>query len=152
MTTTEKIPVKNWYSSEHVRRHLGGLSKEVSQSGRCIYLLGTEDQPLVVLQQGGITTYKKEIIIFRDTAIGDWSSIISAILFYGTIFRIKTKNTEIVLRRHHVNKHPALCYRRPSEEDLESSVGYFLDEMRMVVSHFDDLIKEISKTIKRGET
>ena len=142
----KQFDLEDWYPSEDAKRSLGSICVQVNEQGREIGLLGSEDRPaLTLIDAREVAIADNEVDVSIDEAKADWSAITAAALFYGTVFRIRGKKiVRAILRRHPVNRHSALQYRRLQPEDLEQSIQHFLDDMREIADRFDkttDVIK-----------
>lgn len=140
----------DWYASEDAKRRFGSVCQAVNEQSREVDLLGAEDRPfLSLLDAELVPPAENEVEISIDEAKADWSAVIAAALFYGTVFRIRGKKIKrAVLRRHKVNRHGALKYRRPQIEDLPQTVSLLLEELRGVSKHFDDTTTLIDRRFK----
>lgn len=132
--------LEDWYPSDEAKRSLGSICQHVNEQGREIGLLGSEERPtLILVDARKVPVADNEVDIAIDEAKADWSAVTAAALFYGTVFRIRGKKiVRAVLRRHPVNRHSAIKYRRVQPEDLTLSVQHFLDDMRDIAKHFDE--------------
>lgn len=140
----------DWYASDDAKRRFGSVCQQVNEQGREIGLLGSEERPLLTLAHAeSVEQAENEIEVSIDEAKADWSAVIAAALFYGTVFRIRGKKiTRAVLRRHKVNRHAAIQYRRPQPEDLLQTVEHLIEELRGVCKHFDSTTNIIDRRFK----
>lgn len=129
--------LETWYSSETAKRSFSAICQAVNQQNRKTALLGTENRPLLVLEDADDSEPSEdEIEITIDEAKADWSSIIAATMFMGTRFRIHGKKVpRAVLYKHPKNSHPATKYRRAQPLELRGiarKLQELLDEVRQL--------------------
>src|SRR5690242_16024314 len=80
-----------WYPSEQAKRNLGSLCTSAFQEHGTVHLLGTEAEPLLVLERLPVEPGDEEISI--DEARADWSNVTLAAAIYGTRFRISRRQS-----------------------------------------------------------
>jgi hypothetical protein len=146
----QAFELQDWYSSEDAKRRFGSICQAVNEEGREIELLGIEDRPLLSLVDASrVPKEKNEVEISIDEAKVDWSAVTAAALFFGTVFRIRGKRVvRAVLRRHPINRHSALKYRRPQIEDMGQTLSTFIEDFARVSKHFDETTELIQKRFK----
>ena len=122
MTITK---LASWYPSEQAKRNLGSICKAAFEQRKTVHLLGTADEPLLVLEHLPIAPGDEEISI--DEARADWSNVTLAAAIYGTRFRIQRRRSTprreslvlAILHRHPKSRHPAERYLRSPSADAE---------------------------------
>lgn len=132
----------DWYSSEEAKRRLSPLCVAVNKGGLEIGIMGTSEKPLMLLQDAdGIEEVPGEIELSIEEIKADWSAVTAAVCLYGTTFRIVGKKVpRAVLRRHPVNRHSALKYRRSASSDLSGiakQLEKLLDDLRSLSERLD---------------
>jgi hypothetical protein len=153
LVATSKLA--SWYPSERAKRNLGTLCSAVFQQEKPIYLLGTADEPLLVLERLAIEPGDEEISI--DEARADWSNVTLAAAIYGTRFRIQRRRSTpsrvglvlAILHRCPEARHPAEKYLRSSSADanrLAERIEALAKEVRKLGANLarlatDDLIE-----------
>ncbi|HEY8162363.1 MAG TPA: hypothetical protein VIF34_08870 [Methylocystis sp.] len=89
----------------------------------------------------GIEEVPGEIELSIEEIKADWSAVTAAVCLYGTTFRIVGKKVpRAVLRRHPVNRHSALKYRRSASSDLSGiakQLEKLLDDLRSLSERLD---------------
>jgi hypothetical protein len=135
-----KIPFKltNWYASETAKRSFGSICQAVNEKGATVHLLGSEDSPLLVLDDADNHEPRPdEIEISIDEAKADWSAVTTAAAL-GTRFRINGKKVvRAVLFRAHGARHPAEKYLRSSSADVN-----------LLAQKLEDLANEVRKLVR----
>jgi hypothetical protein len=155
--------LKDWYASDAAKRSLGTICQAVNEQGATIYLLGTEDKPLLVLADADEHKPEpSEIEISIDEAKADWPNITTAAAIYGTRFRIRGKKVvRAVLYRNPAARHPAERYFRSSSADadrlarqieaLAKDVRQLGQKLaRLLVSRSNEGLDEIAKRLDRS--
>jgi hypothetical protein len=80
---------EKWYAGGVARRNFGGICQLVCVKSEEIGLLGSREQPLLILEDAKfVARSKDEIEISVAEAKANWSAITAAALFYGASFRI----------------------------------------------------------------
>ena len=98
-----------------------------------------------------VPTEKNEVEISIIEAQTDWPSVTAAALLYGTVFRIRGKQiVRAVLRRHRINRHGALKYRRPQIEDISQTLSTFIEEFERLSKLFNETTDVIQKRFREG--
>lgn len=110
-----------WYSSEAAKRVLGRICQTVNEQGQAVTLLGSAEQPLLVLAD--IDEHPEQpgdIELTIDEIRADWPAVTLAAAIYGTRFRvIGKKHPRAVLFRHPEARHPAERYLRSTSVDVD---------------------------------
>jgi hypothetical protein len=107
----------SWYPSEQAKRNLGSICKAAFEQRKTVHLLGTADEPLLVLEHLPIAPGDEEISI--DEARADWSNVTLAAAIYGTRFRIQRRRSTPRRESHPKSRHPAERYLRSPSADAE---------------------------------
>jgi hypothetical protein len=151
--SVEPFQLREWYSSDEVKRRLGSICQAVNEQGRTVGLLGSDRHPLIILENADdVEPIAGEEEVTIDEARADWSSITYAVLFLGTTFRIMgKKRARAVLRRHPENRHPALKYRAALPSDLGrvvTAIEKLLEELRGVCLRLESATDVIDRRFR----
>jgi hypothetical protein len=119
MVARNEFELDDWYASEAAKRRFGSICQAVNEQGTTVTLLGTEDEPLLVLANADEHPQRPdEIEITIDEAKADWPAVTTAAAL-GTRFRIRGKKViRAVLFRAPKARHPAEKYLRASSVDV----------------------------------
>jgi hypothetical protein len=130
---------KGWFASDEAKRNFGGLCQMVNVRRREVGLLGSEAKPLLTLVDArSVESTEQEIEISIEKAKADWPAVTGAALLYGSTFRIRGKALmRAVLRRHEVNRHPAMKYYKPPSDDMPTVE--LVQELRGLARRFDSI-------------
>lgn len=114
--------LEEWYSSESAKRAFSRISARIYNDGASTTLLGTADEPLLVLADADEHPVQDgDVVLTVDEAKADWAAMTTAAAIYGTRFRIKGKNVmRAVLFKHPDSQHPAEKYKRSQSVDVNS--------------------------------
>jgi len=142
---------KGWFASDEAKRNFGGLCQMVNVRRREVGLLGSEAKPLLTLVDArSVEPTEQDIEISIEKAKADWPAVTGAALLYGSTFRIRGKKLmRAVLRRHEVNRHPAMRYYRPQADDMQTAE--LIQELRGLARRFDSLAAVLDRRAKAGE-
>ncbi len=70
------LSLQEWYSSEDAKRSFGGICQRLNEVGGAVSLLGTREDPLLLLQDAdGVPEEPGDIDITIDEAKSDWSAV-----------------------------------------------------------------------------
>lgn len=119
MVARNEFELNEWYASEPAKRRFGSICQAVNEQGKTVHLLGTEDEPLLVLADADEhPPWPDEIEITIDEAKADWPAVTTAAAL-GTRFRVRGKKVmRAVLFRAPKARHPAEKYLRSSSADV----------------------------------
>lgn len=134
------IQIDTWFSGEIAKRNFGALCKRVNSKKIEISLLGSEEQPLLILSNTkDVNQLHDETEISLDEAKANWSAVTAAALFFGTVFLVTLNKQKCAyLRRHNTNRHLAIVrYQRHSEDKLLKTAEIILDDMNSVCAKLD---------------
>ncbi len=141
----EEFKLRIWDSSETAKRTFGRLCQAVNENGGSVRLLGTAEEPLLVLAD--IDDHPEEpgdVTLGIDEAKSDWPAVTTAAAVFGTRFRIRGKaRMRAVLFKSPDAQHPAERYRRSDSPDANR----LAQQMEMLAKEVRKLGQKLARVI-----
>lgn len=147
--------LESWYSSDEAKRSFGIICHAVNVQNTTVDIMGTEDTPFAKLVPADTETKTQfEFRISTEDAKANWTTVSSAVIFFGSEFRIHGKHEHAILKRNSENRHPAFRYRNAQIEDIPQNIMTLRDdlhELSQKISRNADLIDRRFKEIWRKQ-
>ena len=138
-----------WYSGDDARAKLGPLSRAINEQGETVGVLGTREEPLILIEDYDMAGARsRDVVLSIEAARSAWTEITLAAIFYNTRFRILVRTTpRAVLSRHPKNRHPASKYRGSSSISVRKKLDSRLEQMMEVMDRFDEKLERFEEKL-----